>query len=157
MASTAIQDQLHDNYCWGCGADNPVGLQLKTYWNGEVAAADWMPSLDFAAGPRHILNGGIIATLLDCHGVCTAIADAYQREDREIGQGQDIWHATVSISVSYRRPTPLSGPVQLTAGVPTRANGRTSVDCVLSSGGKERAYATVISTRVPEEWRHGSR
>ena len=76
----AIQDQLHDNFCWGCGADNPDGLQLKSSWDGTVATATWTPDAVHAAGPRHLLNGGIIATVLDCHGVCTAIADAYERE-----------------------------------------------------------------------------
>jgi hypothetical protein len=69
---TAFQDQIPDNYCWGCGADNPDGLHLKSEWDGDDAIAHWTPWPRFAAGPKHILNGGIIATLLDCHGVCTA-------------------------------------------------------------------------------------
>ena len=72
----AFQDEMVGNYCWGCGADNPAGLHLKSYWDGEVAVAQWTPAHEYSAGPRHILNGGIIATLLDCHGVCTAVASA---------------------------------------------------------------------------------
>ena len=113
----AFQDQMPDNHCWGCGADNPAGLHLKSYWDGELAVAQWTPSDEFAAGPRHFLNGGIIATLLDCHGVCTAVADAYQRERREIGTEPEIWHATVSLSVDYLRPTPIDEVVQLSARV----------------------------------------
>jgi acyl-coenzyme A thioesterase PaaI-like protein len=152
----ALQDQMRDNYCWGCGADNPAGLQLKSYWDGELAVAQWTPSDEFAAGPRHFLNGGIIATLLDCHGVCTAVADAYQREQREIGTDPEIWHATVSLSIDYLRPTPINDAVQLSARVAICEDSGTSVECVLGAGGKDRARATVRTTRVPEAWRHGS-
>ena len=69
----AFQDQIPDNFCFGCGADNPDGLHLKSEWEGDIAVARWTPWPSHAAGPKHILNGGIIATLLDCHGVCTAI------------------------------------------------------------------------------------
>jgi len=157
MASEAFQDQINGNYCWGCGADNPQGLHLKSYRDGDLAVAQWTPSDEFAAGPRHFLNGGIIATLLDCHGVCTAIAEAYQREGRGIGEDPEIWLATTFMSVEYLRPTPISEVVQLTARV-TDIDGRaTSVECVLGAGGKDRARATVRTARVPAEWRHGSR
>jgi acyl-coenzyme A thioesterase PaaI-like protein len=157
----AIQDRLRDNFCWGCGADNPDGLHLKSYWDGSLAVATFVPAVMFAAGPRHVLNGGIIATLLDCHGVCTAMARAYDAEKRAIGSDPDIWLATTSIEVAYLRPTPLAQQLELTGRVldadPAAGQRETSVECVLSSAGKERARATVRSVRVPEEWRHGLR
>jgi acyl-coenzyme A thioesterase PaaI-like protein len=153
----AFQDQMRDNYCWGCGADNPAGLHLKSCWDGDLAIAKWTPSSEFAAGPRHFLNGGIIATLLDCHGVCTAVADAYQREGREIGSDPEIWLATTFLSVEYLRPTAITEPVQLSARVTGHEERMTSVECVLGASGKDRARATVRTTRVPVEWRHGTR
>ena len=110
----AFQDRMHDNFCFGCGADNPDGLQLKSAWGAddpEVAVAQWTPGPVHAAGPRHILNGGIIATLLDCHGICTAVADAYRREGRDVGSDPDLWYATASMQVDYLRPTPIDEPV----------------------------------------------
>lgn len=163
MHDVAIQDRLRDNFCWGCGADNPDGLHLKSYWDGRVAVATFVPADMFAAGPRHVLNGGIVATLLDCHGVCTAIARAYDAEERVIGSDPDIWHATTSMEVAYLRPTPLGQELELSGRVldatadPAAGQRETSVECVLSCGGKERARATVRSVRVPEEWRHGLR
>jgi acyl-coenzyme A thioesterase PaaI-like protein len=153
----AIQDLIPNNFCWGCGADNPDGLQLKGDWDGEAVVADWTPSAVHAAGPRHVLNGGIIATLLDCHGVCTAIADAYRGEGREIGGAPEIWFATTTISVEYLRPTPITATVHLHARVTGRDDRRTTVECVLAADDKERARALVEAIRVPDEWRHGSR
>jgi acyl-coenzyme A thioesterase PaaI-like protein len=155
MSGQAFQDMMVDNYCWGCGADNPVGLQLKSHWDGDVAVAQWQPTAEYAAGPRHILNGGIIATLLDCHGVCTAVATAYASQDRAIGSEPEIWYATTAMTVEYLRPTPLDAVVHLEASVVEADDRMTTVQCTLNAADKERARATVRSMRVPESWRHG--
>lgn len=152
----AFQDLMQQNFCWGCGAENPTGLHLKSYWDGDVAVAEWSPRKEFAAGPRHFLNGGIIATLLDCHGVCTAVASAYQREGRTIGTDPEIWLATSVLAVEYLRPTPIDQPVQLVAQIIGYDERLTSVECVLGAGGKDRVRAEVRTTRVSDEWRHGS-
>jgi len=157
VTGISIQDQLVDNHCWGCGAANPEGLHLKSFWEGGSATAVFLPHARFAAGPLHVLNGGIIATLLDCHGVCTAMARAYDDERRAIGSHPDIWFATTSMTVDYLRPTPIGDEVELRAYVTAVEDRATTVACVLECAGKERARATVTSVRVPEEWRHGSR
>jgi acyl-coenzyme A thioesterase PaaI-like protein len=151
----AFQDQMHDNFCWGCGADNPDGLQLKSRWQGDEAVAAWNPQPAHAAGPRHFLNGGVIATLLDCHGVCTAIASAYGREDRAIGSAPEIWYATASMDIRYERPSPIDQPVTLRAHEVVTDDRFTTVDCTLESDGKVRARAAVRAARVPDSWRHG--
>ncbi len=110
----------------------------------------------FAAGPRHILNGGIIATLLDCHGVSTAVADAYRRESRDIGSEPEIWYATASMSVEYLRPTPIGASIQLSGELGSVEDRVTVVECTLRAAGKDRARASVRAMRVPEEWRHGT-
>ena len=151
-----IQDQMHDNFCFGCGADNPDGLQLKSHWDGDTIIAEWMPHPEHAAGPRHILNGGIIATLLDCHGVGSAIADAYRREGRAIGSDPEVWYATASMTVEYLRPAPIAAPVHLQATITSTEERSTVVDCVLAADGRDRARATVRAVRVPDSWRHGA-
>ena len=154
--AVAFQDQMNDNYCWGCGADNPHGLQLKSHWDGDTAVAEWRPSPVHAAGPRHILNGGIIATLLDCHGICTAIAARYRVEKREIGSLPDLWCATASMTVEYLRPAPLEAPVLMTAQIVGAEDRVTTVQCELESDGKPRARASVRAVQVPDSWRHGT-
>lgn len=152
----AIQDQMRENFCFGCGADNPDGLQLKSTWDGDRTVATWTPHPEHAAGPKHILNGGIIATLLDCHGVGTAIADAYRREDRAIGSDPEVWYATAAMNLEYLRPAPIGGPVRLVAAVTAVDDRHTTVECELEADGKPRARATVQAVRVPDSWRHGS-
>jgi acyl-coenzyme A thioesterase PaaI-like protein len=153
---TPFQDLMHDNFCWGCGADNPDGLQIKTVWDGDTSLTRWTPEPQFAAGPKHILNGGIIATLLDCHGVVTAIADRYRTEARAIGDGQEIWCATASMDVRYLRPTPIDAEVELRGTVGEVDDRFSTIEVVLSADGKDRAAATVRAVLVPESWRHGT-
>ena len=150
---TSFQSQMRDNFCWGCGADNHAGLHLQSNWDDTTAVARWTPGAEHAAGPRHVVNGGIIATVLDCHAVCTAIADAHRREGREIGTEPEIWYATASMKVDYLRPTPMGEELTLRASVSDVAGAGTVVDCVLEAAGKERARARVETVRVPDQWR----
>ena len=110
-----IQESMFHNLCWGCGPLNERGLRIKSYWNGLESVCSWQPQDVFMAGPRHILNGGIIATVLDCHCICTAIAVAYEQEGREMGPEPHIWYATASMNVRYLKPTPIDQPVLLRA------------------------------------------
>jgi acyl-coenzyme A thioesterase PaaI-like protein len=149
----SFQEQLPDNHCFGCGTENHLGLGLRSRWVGAASVATWSGRPEHAAGPRHILNGGIIATLLDCHGVCTAIADAYRDEDRPIGSDPEIWYATSNLSIEYLRPTPLAEPLTLHGEIVERDGRLTIVACTLTADGKERARGRVMAVRVPTDWK----
>jgi acyl-coenzyme A thioesterase PaaI-like protein len=156
VGQQAIQDQFQtNNYCWGCGRDNEHGLQIKSYWLGEEAVCTWQPAEYHAAGPRNVVNGGIIATLIDCHSACTAMAAAYQAEGREIGTEPLIWCATASLTVTYLRPTPLSGPVDLRARVKELGKKKITVDCSVLANGAECAKGEVVAVRVAAGWARG--
>jgi acyl-coenzyme A thioesterase PaaI-like protein len=154
----SFQAQMKDNFCFGCGADNHAGLQLQSTWeDGDTSVSRWTPDEVHAAGPRHVVNGGIIATVLDCHGVVTAVADAHRREGREIGTDPEIWFATTALKVEYLRPTPLGPELTLRARVVRVEGAASSVECTLEAEGKERARAVVDVVRVPESWRRSPR
>ncbi len=152
MAERAFQDDLHGNYCWGCGVANPHGLQIKSYWEGEVAVCSWMPAPQYAAGPRRILNGGIIATLIDCHSICTAVAAAYRKEGRTIGSAPLIWYVTGSLKVVYQQPARLDRTMHLQARVIDETERKTVVSTTLYADETECATGEVIAVRVPPAW-----
>jgi acyl-coenzyme A thioesterase PaaI-like protein len=151
-AGTAIQDLVPHSNCWGCGPLNEGGLHLKSYDRGGEVVAEWQPGPPFFAGPEGVLNGGIIATLLDCHGICAAIADCYRREERDIGTPPDIWCVTAALNITYVQPTPIDLPVRLIATMRDRGARRTTVDSQLLSGGEVCARADVIAVRVRGGW-----
>jgi len=80
----SVQELLYpDTTCFGCGHANPDGFRLRSYRDGERAVGEFTP------GPEHdngfgFLNGGIIATVLDCHGAAMVMSEAdTARSDRE--------------------------------------------------------------------------
>lgn len=149
----AIQDLIPHNRCWGCGTLNPRGLRIKSFVDGDETVCRFQPSPDHMAGPTHVLNGGVIATVVDCHAVCTAIADAYRTAGRELGSEPLLWCVTASLKVDYLAPTPIAGPVELRARVREAKGRKRVVECTVRADGKECARAEVIAVEVPAEWR----
>ncbi|HUW96592.1 MAG TPA: PaaI family thioesterase [Anaerolineae bacterium] len=99
-----------------------------------------------------MVNGGIIATLIDCHSACTAMAAAYEAEGREIGSEPHIWCATASLQVAYLRPTPVGEPISLRARVAEMGERKIVVTCSVAAGGEECAQGEVVAVRVPPGW-----
>lgn len=152
----ALQELIPRNHCWGCSPENEHGLQIKSYWDGDETVCRWQSRAPFFAGPTHVLNGGIIATLIDCHSVITAIGDRYRQDGRDVGSPPDIWCATSSLNVSYVRPAPIDAAITLRARVTNRNDRRTTVWCTLSANGHECARGEVVAVVVPESWRGSS-
>ena len=152
----SFQEQMPGNHCWGCGPDNPEGLRLASYWHGDEAVAVWQPRPEHVAGPRHVLFGGIIAALIDCHSICTAYAAAFRADGRPIGADPSIWYVTASLQVSYLRPTPVAAQVTLRARVTAIDGRRTHVSCSLYVEGQECARGEVVAVRVPAAWREAA-
>lgn len=150
---TALQDQIPNNHCFGCGPHNQQGLQIKSYWTADGGTrCEFTPQPHHCAGPTRYLNGGVIATVIDCHTICTAIADGYRQAGREVGSGEKIWFATGRLDVQYKAPAIIGKPVVLMANVVERGERKTLLHCTLSSGGRLCATADVVAVRVPDEW-----
>lgn len=142
-----IQDEWPEvaTFCWGCGKNNAHGLQLKSYWDDEDVVASFTPKEHHLAFPG-ILNGGIIATIIDCH--CTGTANAYGHKMEEAGGGEHYLYVTGSLFVKYIRPTPLDKPVTLRAKVKEVKGNKIIVGCTLHSGDTLCATGEVMTVRV---------
>ena len=67
-----------DNYCFACGADNPIGLKMKVDFFPDGAKTTVIPKKEYQ-GWSNVIHGGIIATLLDeimAHAVFNHVGDA---------------------------------------------------------------------------------
>ena len=136
--------------CWGCGRNNPDGLYIKSHWEGDEAVAQFSPKPEHM-GHKGVLNGGIIATLVDCHCIGLAMADGHKREGREIGTEPLITYVTGSLKVDYLKPTPLNGhPVELRAKIEKVDARKTWMTCTLSAGGEVTARGEVLGVRINE-------
>jgi len=150
---TAIQDRIPHNHCYGCGPDNPHGLQIKSFWDGRESVCTYLPRPEQCAGPTQFLYGGTIASIIDCHSVCTSIANYYERDGFEIGEGPAIWCVTGNLTVRYLKPIRIDKPVELRATIRECSDRKTIVDCQVISEGDVTAVGEVIAIRVPETWR----
>lgn len=149
----AFQDLLPHNHCFGCGPANSDGLRIKSRWSGDgLSVARFTPEPYHCAGPRHFVNGGIIATIIDCHSVCTAAAAAYRDAGREIGSPPDIHYATARLELEYLRPTPIDAELEIVARIESRTERTYVLSCELSAAGKTRVTGTVEAIHVPESW-----
>ena len=149
MEEKAIQDMWHEigSYCWGCGRNNEHGLKLKSFWQGDEVVATWQPEEYHMAFPG-VLNGGIIATLIDCHSLNTANAAACRAEGRGYDEDPLSGFVTGSLFVKYLKPTPSDEFVSLRARVKEMKERKITVTCSLFSGATECAAGEVIAIRI---------
>ncbi|KAF8072597.1 hypothetical protein HT031_000257 [Scenedesmus sp. PABB004] len=87
--------------CFGCGPAHPDGLHLRSMRIDSGLEARISLPAKYCAFPG-ILNGGILSTLLDCHGNWTA---AIALMDRSCLPKPPLT-LTASMLVSYKEPTP---------------------------------------------------
>ncbi|HFC01101.1 MAG TPA: PaaI family thioesterase [Phaeodactylibacter sp.] len=142
-----FQDHMPGNICFGCGRKNHQGLKISSYWEGEESVCVW-ESQEKYQGWSGILNGGILATLIDCHTMCTAMAAAYQVENRHLDSEPIYRYATGTISVKYLKPTSNEKPIELRATVKEIKGRKITMSCIALSEGVVTAEAEVIAIRV---------
>ncbi|GAA3628194.1 PaaI family thioesterase [Microlunatus ginsengisoli] len=124
--------------CFGCGPSNAKGLRIRSY-----PAADGSVRATFLPWPEHdnglgYLNGGIIATLLDCHSAAAMVVAA---EQRGLVPNGTLHYVTAGLDVRYRRPAPLHEPVELRARTASADDAEMLVDVELWWQDKVRASA----------------
>lgn len=115
----AVQDYYADDFswCYGCGRLNEQGLQLRTGWDGDKTVTIYKPRPEHTAIPGFVY-GGLIASLVDCHGTGSASAASFKKSGYELGDGNEPPRfVTASLNVNYLKPTPEGVPLKA-IGVP---------------------------------------
>lgn len=138
---------MPENVCFGCGIHNEHGLQIKSYWQGEDAILDW-ESEEKYHGWANLMNGGVMATLIDCHCMGAAMAHAYKVENRDLDTMPEYRYATGTLSIKYLKPTP-NTKVKLVAKIVEVKGRKTTLQCDLfAEDGTKTAEADVVAIRV---------
>lgn len=157
MNSKAIQDLYPDelSYCYGCGKLNEHGLQIKSFWEGNETVATFFPKEYHTAIPGYVY-GGLIASLIDCHGTGTAAAAAYRNAGREMGTDPPFRFVTASLRVDFLRPTPLGTPLEIRGVVKEIKGRKIVVDATVTSNGQICAKGQVVAVQMPENMIHNT-
>lgn len=111
-----FQKYMPGDVCFGCGHSNADGLQIKSYWQGDECVCVWQPEKKHQGWPD-ITCGGIIATLIDCHCMASAMATAIRNENRPLGSEPEYRFATGTLHIKYLKPTAIASPLTLIAKV----------------------------------------
>jgi acyl-coenzyme A thioesterase PaaI-like protein len=148
----AVQNYYPEDvaHCYGCGRLNEEGIRLKTFWDRDETVSRYTPRSYHTAIPGYVY-GGLIASLLDCHGTGGAAAAALRREGREIGNGEAPRFVTASLHVDFLKPTPLGPELEVRGRIVEITDRKVVLDETLSAEGVVTAKARVVAVRMPEK------
>ena len=148
----AFQDAYPDDlsHCYGCGRNNSHGYQLKSYWQGETTVAHFMPESFHTAIPGFVY-GGLIASLIDCHGTGSASAAA-QRALHDSGKtdAEPPRFVTAALNIDYLAPTPMGVELELIGVIKEVKPRKVVVEIALSAEGVICAKGHMVAVKMPD-------
>ena len=151
MEIKAIQDYYPDDvaHCYGCGKLNAHGHQIKTFWDGDETVSRFTPK-DFHTAIPGYVYGGLIASLIDCHGTGTAALTAYRAENRGHDSLPAFRFVTASLHVDYLKPTPLGLELELRGKIIEIKGKKVISDISVFANGEITARGKVVAVQMPE-------
>ncbi len=151
METKAIQDYYPPelSHCYGCGTLNERGHHIRTYWDGEETVSIFTPEPWHVAVPGFVY-GGLLASLIDCHGTGTAAAAAYRAENRDLGSTPPLRFVTASLKVDYLRPTPLGVPLEVRGRARENSGRKVVVESAIRANGIVCVRGEVVAVRLQE-------
>ena len=139
---TPLQDRLHPEHpirgCFGCGADNQHGLQIKSVEEGDELTARWKPQSHHNAYPGY-LNGGIASTLIDCHSAWTASVAECRERGIDLGSAPDAFPSlwTRVMTIEFLKPARLDAEIEIRAKLIKKGTKSRTVSCALYADGEK--------------------
>jgi acyl-coenzyme A thioesterase PaaI-like protein len=148
----AIQDFYPDELaeCYGCGRRNEHGLHIRSRWDGDETVAVYTPREYHTAIPG-IVYGGLVASVIDCHGTGSAALAGYRAAQREPGSEPPLRYVTASLHVDFVRPTPLGVPLEARGQIVEVKGRKVVVDISLRAGGQECAKGRLVAVQLPAD------
>lgn len=146
-----VQDFYPETFaqCYGCGRNNDRGLHLQSAWEGDEVVARFTPRPEHISLPGFVY-GGLLASLIDCHGMATAAAEAERAAGRATGAQETARYVTAALHVDYLRPTPLGAELVLRAKVVETGRRKMIVRMTVTANGLETARGEVVAVPMPE-------
>jgi len=104
-----MQKQPSSKMCFVCGRENPIGLRMRFYADGEGCVhADYVPREEHQGFPG-VMHGGLVTTMLDEIIGRTAIAS-------------DMWCMTAKLEIRFKKPVPIGAPLKLKGEIVKKSN-----------------------------------
>ena len=149
----AIQDAYPEEtrHCYGCGGRNEHGYRIRSYRSGDETVCRFTPAPHHTSLPGFVY-GGLIASLVDCHGTGSAAEAAYRAAGRPLGSDPPLRFVTASLRVDFRRPTPLGEELLLRGRAVEVAERKVRVAVTVEADGVVTVEGEVLAVRLPDDW-----
>ncbi|MFQ3316966.1 MAG: PaaI family thioesterase [Candidatus Poseidoniales archaeon] len=146
MEEVGVQRQYApSSICFGCGPANQQGLQINSIRIENGLSMEFLPEQHHQAFPG-MINGGIIGTLLDCHGNWTAAVALMDAQGLE----EPPCTVTASYTVKLRRPTPTDTVLKVTSQIKELSDDRVEIELLLEANDKVCATGSGLFVAVKE-------
>src|ERR1041384_2288178 len=152
MSQPSFQDNYPDAlaHCYGCGRLNDHGYQIKSYWDGADSFCQFLPKPYHIAIPGYVY-GGLLASLIDCHGTGAAAAALYKTaKEQGSTAGPNTRTLTASLHVDYLKPTPLGIELEVRGKVKELKGRKVIVEEWILANGVITVRGEVVAVQVPE-------
>jgi acyl-coenzyme A thioesterase PaaI-like protein len=155
MKQKPFQDYYPDYmaHCYGCGRLNEYGHQIKSLWEGDESVCYFVPKPYHIAVPGYVY-GGLLASLIDCHGTGTAAAAAYRQADRAMDTDPPLRFLTASLHVDYLKPTPLGLTLEVRGEIKEIKGRKVVVAERILADGVVAVRGEVVAVQVPDQMLH---
>jgi acyl-coenzyme A thioesterase PaaI-like protein len=141
----------HLSHCYGCGTMNEHGYQIKTYWEGNETVTRYKPRPYQKAIPGYVY-GGLIASLIDCHGTGTASAAKHREEGKTLGNEPLSRFVTASLQVDYLAPVWIDREITLRGKIDEIKGRKVVVSIDLFSKDILCAKGNVVAIQIPDDY-----
>ncbi|TCP23411.1 acyl-coenzyme A thioesterase PaaI-like protein [Scopulibacillus darangshiensis] len=148
----AIQDDYPEDFahCYGCGRQNESGHHLRTGWDGEHTVTIFEPNPEHTALPGFVY-GGVMASLIDCHGTGSASIALHRKNGHDVGDGAEPPRfVTASLHVDFLKPTPQGIPLKALGTVEEIHPKKWKVNTEVYAGETLCARGEVIAAVMPD-------
>lgn len=148
----AIQDEYPDDFasCYGCGRLNEKGHKFRTGWDGYETITVFTPHPEHTALPNFVY-GGMIASLIDCHGTGSASLALHRKNGFEPGSREEPPRfVTASLNVNFIKPTPHGTPLKAKGTVEEIHPKRFRVHTEVFANGELCATGEVDAVVMPD-------
>lgn len=153
MEEKAFQDYYPDHlsHCYGCGRLNEYGYHIKTVWDGDDTLTIFHPQQFHTALPGFVY-GGLLASLIDCHGTGSAAAAMYKKEGRNMDTEPSFRFLTGSLFVKYLKPTSLGSTLQIRGKITSIEGKKVTVNVEIIANNVVTVIGEVVAIQVPDRY-----
>ena len=145
MERSVQRQYAPSSICFGCGPANEKGLKIDSYRTNKGLELKFVPNEEHQAFPG-MINGGIIGSLMDCHGNWAAAIALMDLN----GLDEPPCTVTANYSISLRRPTPSETELHILAEIEDIQEDRAKVKMTLTANEKVCATGSGLFVAVKD-------